>query len=164
MIGKYKLVENIAYYNVAIYIATVIAIPVRAMHQITYPVVARLLNEKQYAEIALLYKKSSITLFVVSSFLFLLIVTNIKSLYELIDPNYASGIYVVIMIGFARVLDNILGINNAILYNSDYYRLVLVLGVFLVLIAIGLNMYFIPLFGIKGAAIATFTEIPIGMS
>ena len=156
MIGKYKLVENIAYYNVAIYIATVIAIPVRAMHQITYPMVAQLLNEKNYSEIAILYKKSSISLLVISSFLFLLIVTNLQSLYQLIDPTYATGIYVVILIGFARVLDNILGINNAILYNSDYYRLVLFLGVILVLVAIGLNMYFIPRYGIKGAAIATF--------
>lgn len=156
MIGKYKLVENIAYYNVAIYIATVIAIPVRAMHQITYPMVAQLLNAKNYSEIAILYKKSSISLLVISSFLFLLIVTNLQSLYQLIDPTYAKGIYVVILIGFARVLDNVLGINNAILYNSDYYRLVLFLGLILVLIAIGLNIYFIPRYGIKGAAIATF--------
>lgn len=156
MIGKYKLVENIAYYSVAIYIATVIAIPVRAMHQITYPMVAKLLNQKKTSEIGVLYTKSSLTLFVVSSLLFILISCNVKSLYLLVDPTYATGIYVVLLIGSARVLDNILGINNAILFNSDYYRLVLVLGVGLVLIAIVLNMYFIPRYGIQGAAIATF--------
>jgi O-antigen/teichoic acid export membrane protein len=156
MIGKYKLVENIAYYSVAIYIATVIAIPVRAMHQITYPMVAKLLNDKKTEEIGALYTKSSLTLFVVSSLLFILICCNVKNLYLLVDPTYATGIYVVLLIGSARVLDNVLGINNAILFNSDYYRLVLLLGVGLVLVAIGLNMYFIPRYGIQGAAAATF--------
>lgn len=156
MIGKYVLVENIAYYSVATYIATVIAVPVRAMHQITYPMVAKLLNEKNIKEIGVLYTKSSLTLFVVSSLLFILISCNVKSLYLLIDPIYATGTYVVLLIGSIRVLDNILGINNAILFNSDYYRMVLILGVGLVLVAILLNMYFIPRYGIKGAAIATF--------
>ena len=77
-------------------------------------------------------------------------------MYLLIDPTYATGLYVVLLIGSARVLDNVLGINNAILFNSDYYRLVLLLGVGLVLLAVLLNMYFIPRYGIQGAAIATF--------
>ncbi|MFT5752730.1 MAG: O-antigen/teichoic acid export membrane protein [Flavobacteriales bacterium] len=156
MIGKYELVENIAYYSVAIYMATVIAVPVRAMHQITYPMVAKLLNEKKINEIKDLYVKSSLTLFVISSLLFLLISCNVKSLYLLIDPTYAAGLYVVLLIGSTRVLDNILGINNAILFNSDYYRLVLILGIGLVSLAVILNMYFIPRYGIQGAAIATF--------
>jgi O-antigen/teichoic acid export membrane protein len=49
-----------------------------------------------------------------------------------------------------------LGINNAIVFNSDYYRLVLFIGVFLVGIAILLNILLIPSYGIYGAAIATF--------
>ncbi len=156
MIGKYVIIENIAYYSVAIYIATVIAVPARAMHQITYPMVAEMLNQKRYGDMKILYRKSSLTLFVVSSLLFLLIVCNLDSLYDMVKPSYRSGLYVVIFIGIAKLLDNCLGINNAILFNSDYYRLVLVLGVILVILAIVLNIIFIPMYGIHGAAIATF--------
>jgi len=45
MLNQYIKIENIAYYSVAIFIATVIAVPSRAMHQITYPITARLMTE-----------------------------------------------------------------------------------------------------------------------
>jgi O-antigen/teichoic acid export membrane protein len=63
------------------------------------------------------------------------------------------------MISIAKLYDNALGSNNAILFNSDYYRVVLVLGVFLVILMILLNMAFIPVLGINGAGIATFLAI-----
>ncbi|RMB57566.1 polysaccharide biosynthesis protein [Dokdonia sinensis] len=156
MIGKYEFIQNVAYYSVAIYIATTIVIPQRAMHQITSPMVAKLLNEKNFPEIENLYKRSSLTLFIISSLLFLLIACNVETLYKLVEPQYADGLYVVLLIGLARVFDNVLGVNNAIIFNSDYYRLVLVIGVVLIFIAIGLNMWLIPLYGIHGAAVATF--------
>lgn len=156
MIGKMVAIENVAYYSVAIYIAAVIAVPARAMHQITYPLTAALLNKRNYGELGILYQKSSLTLFIISGFIFLLIVCNINQLYLLIDPAYANGLAVVLLISSAKLLDNLMGNNNAIIYNSDYYRLVLLLGVILVVIAVLLNLYFIPRLGINGAAIATF--------
>ncbi len=155
MLGLYKEIDNVAYYGVAIYIATVISVPLRAMHQITYPMVAAMLNENRREEMGELYTKSSISLLVVSGLLFLLICCNIQSLYEILNPNYAVGLYVVLLISTAKLFDNMLGVNNAIVFNSDYYRLVLFIGVFLVLVAIVLNMILIPLYGIYGAAIAT---------
>jgi len=137
MLGLFKEIDNVAYYGVAIYIATVISVPLRAMHQITYPMVAAMLNENKKEEMGALYKKSSISLLVVSGLLFLLISCNIQSLYEILNPNYAVGLYV------------------AIVFNSDYYRLVLFIGVFIVVFAIALNAILIPLYGIYGAAIAT---------
>ena len=155
MIGKYESIENVAYYAVAIYIATVIGVPSRAMHQITYPMVAEMLNKKQWSEMRVLYKKSSLSLLVISGLLFLLIVCNIKSLYLLVGPEYATGLYVVLFISASKLLDNCLGINNAIIFNSDYYRIVLVIGVVAVILAIVLNMILIPALGINGAGVAT---------
>ena len=156
MLGKLVPIENVAYYAVGIYIAAVIAVPARAMHQITYPLTATYLNNRRFLELKDLYKKSSLTLFVISGLIFLLIICNIKSLYLVLDPAYSEGLYVVLLISVAKLVDNILGNNNAILYNSDYYRLVLVLGVILVIVAVALNLIFIPKLGVNGAAIATF--------
>lgn len=156
MLGLLKEIDNVAYYGVAIYIATVISVPLRAMHQITYPMVAQMLNQNRREEMRVLYQKSSISLLVVSGLLFLLISCNIQSLYELLNPNYAAGLYVVLIIGLAKLFDTMLGVNNAIVFNSDYYRLVLCIGVVLVVVAILLNAMLIPIYGIYGAAIATF--------
>ncbi len=63
------------------------------------------------------------------------------------------------MIGLSKYFDLILGNNNAIIFNSKYYRAVLFLGVGLVILTVVLNMIFIPLYGIMGAAFATLLSI-----
>ena len=159
MINRYVAIENVAYYGVAIYIATVIGVPYRSMHQIVNPLTAKLLNEKNKVDLKILYKKSSLTLFIISGFIFLLIILNINELYKLINESYVDGLVVVFVISLTKLLDSILGNNNAILFNSDYYRMVLILGIFLAVLTIILNILFIPIYGINGAAFATFIAI-----
>ncbi|NIK91941.1 oligosaccharide flippase family protein [Mangrovimonas sp. CR14] len=155
MINYYVPIENVAFYGVAIYIATVIGVPSRSLHQITSPLTAKLLNEKDRDGLKLLYQKSSINLFIITGFIFLIIVLNINQLYMMLEPGYADGLVVVFVIGLAKLMEGIIGNNNAILFNSDYYRMVLILGVFLAILTVILNALFIPLFGINGAAFAT---------
>ena len=161
MINQYKLIENIAYYSVAIFIATVISVPSRAMHQITYPITAKLMTEGKYDELNVLYKKTSITLQIIGGLVLVGILVNINQLYLLLPKNYSGGIFVVFTIGISKYFDLILGNNNAIIFNSKYYKAVLFLGLLLAFLAITLNMIFIPKYGIDGAAIATLISITL---
>lgn len=161
MIGQYIQIEKVAFYGVAIYIATVIGVPARSMYQITNPVTAVLLNKKDISGLNILYKKSSLNLFIISGFIFLLIVLNINELYKIIPVEFSGGLIVVFLVGTAKLSDNLIGNNNAILFNSDYYRIVLWLGILLAIIAVVLNMLLIPSYGINGAAFATFISILI---
>ncbi|MDA0176699.1 MULTISPECIES: lipopolysaccharide biosynthesis protein [Mesoflavibacter] len=159
MIGQFEALKNVAYYGVAIYIATVIGVPSRSMHQITNPLTAKLLNDKNKKELKQLYQKSSINLFIVSGFIFLAILININQLYLMIPENYSEGFLVVFVIGLAKLSDNLIGNNNAILFNSDYYRVVLIFGIILALLTVLLNLIFIPYYGINGAAYASCITI-----
>ena len=159
MIGEYLIIENVAYYGVAIYIATVIGVPARSMHQITNPVTAKLLNENDHTGLDNLYKKSSLNLFIISGLIFLLIILNINQLYAIIPEKFSGALLVVLLVSVAKLTDNLIGNNNAILFNSDHYRVALGLGVFLAVMAIVLNILLIPLYGINGAAFATFISI-----
>ncbi|MEP3836545.1 MAG: polysaccharide biosynthesis C-terminal domain-containing protein [Algibacter sp.] len=160
MMGQYlNPMRNIAYYNVAIFISTVIAVPQRAMHQLLSPMSAKYLNDKDFRALADLYKRSSLSLFVVGGLIFLLIILNINQLYLIIDEEYSVGLYVVLLISVSKLYDSLLGSNNAILFNSDYYKLVLIIGVVIIAVMILLNIVFIPLYGINGAAIATFIAV-----
>lgn len=161
MLNQYVKIENIAYYSVAIFIATVIAVPSRAMHQITYPITAKLMSENNYVELNELYKKTSITLQIVGGLVFVGILVNINQLYTLLPKNYSDGILVVFLIGLSKYFDLILGNNNALIFNSKYYKTVLFLGLFLAFFAITLNILFIPKYGINGAAIATLLSITL---
>jgi O-antigen/teichoic acid export membrane protein len=161
ILNQYMNIENIAYYSVATYIALVISVPSRSMHQIVYPITAKLMHENKHEEMNILYKKTSINLQMVGGYVMLGIFVNINKLYEMVPPEYAGGIMVVFMIGLSKYFDLILGNNNAIIFNTKYYRTVLLLGVLLVILTIGLNMIFIPIYGIIGSAFATLLSITL---
>ncbi|MBT8244784.1 MAG: oligosaccharide flippase family protein [Winogradskyella sp.] len=161
MIGQYLEIENVAYYSVAIFIATVISGPQRSMHQIMMPLCAQFLNSGDDKELKSLYQKSSLNLLVISGLIFLLVVININMLYQILPDKFTGGLFVVIIVSLAKLYDNALGSNNAILFNSDYYRVVLFFGVLLAFLAVIFNMIFIPLYGINGSALATFLAIAI---
>ncbi|KAF2517683.1 lipopolysaccharide biosynthesis protein [Flavobacterium foetidum] len=161
ILNQYMIIDNIAFYSVATYIALVISVPSRAMHQIVYPITAKLMHENKHNELNQLYKKTSINLQIVGGFVMLCIFVNIDQLYELVPKEYSGGIPVVFMIGLSKYFDLILGNNNAIIFNTKYYRMVLYLGLMLVVLTVVLNMIFIPYWGIFGSAFATLLSITL---
>ncbi|MBC7606650.1 MAG: oligosaccharide flippase family protein [Burkholderiales bacterium] len=161
MIPAYENISSNALYSVAIFIATVIAVPSRAMLQIIYPITAKLMGENKLDELNDLYKKSAINLQVFGGLVMLGIFLNIKEVYQLIPAEYSGGILVVFLIGLSKFYDMILGNNNAIILNTEYYKSVLFFGLLLVFMMIGLNMLFIPKYGIVGSALATLISVMV---
>lgn len=157
MLNNYLPIENVAFYAVAGFMATVIAVPSRAMHQITYPMTAEYINKNDMTSLGGLYRKSSLTLFIVSALLLILILLNLEDLYRLLPSDYSEGYIIVFWIGLVKVYDALLGNNNSILFNSKYYTSVLFFGVLLAFLAITFNLWLIPKFGLQGAAIASFS-------
>ena len=127
------------------------------MHQITYPMTAELLNTSDINGLNKLYRKSSLTLFIIAGIIFTGIILNLLDLYALIPEAYRGGFIVVLLIGLTKVFDALLGNNNAILYNSDYYKTLLLMGVLLAAVTILLNLWLIPAYGLNGAAMASFS-------
>ncbi|MDY7393757.1 polysaccharide biosynthesis C-terminal domain-containing protein [Aureibaculum sp. 2210JD6-5] len=160
MIPQLEQIAEVAYYAVGIYIASVIAIPSRAMQQIINPLTAKELNNNNLKEVSNLYKKSSITLLVAGGLLFLLINLNINDLYALINkPEYAVGGLIVLMISISELYKLALGTNGAILTNSNYYRVFFYFSIAMALSVIFLNRWLIQLIGIDGAALATLIVV-----
>ena len=89
----------------------------------------------------------------------LLLFVNIHEIYKIIPDNYQGGIYVVFLIGISKFFDLIVGNNNNIITNTNYYRTVILLGVFTVVLMLFLNWLLIPLYGINGSALATLLTI-----
>jgi hypothetical protein len=78
----------------------------------------------------------------------------------MVPKEYGGGILVVFMIGLSKYFDLILGNNNAIILILNIIA-VLFLGVILVFLTVGLNMIFIPIYGILGSAFATLLSITL---
>ncbi len=159
MIPAKKAIEYTAYYSVGVYIGSVIEAPGRAMAQILQPLTSKALNEGNYHEVRNLYRKSSINLLLISGLIFLLINLNIVELYKMIPEKYAGGIFVVLMISFAKLSIMAVGNNGAIISNSKYYRILLPYGIAMALSVYFLNHWLIDLIGINGAALSTLITI-----
>ena len=160
MIPQMKQIAEVAYYSVAVYIASVVGIPSRAMQQITTPITAEGMNNGNHEEVNKLYRETSINLLVVGGLFFLLINSNAINLYQLIDrPQFTKGIGVVLIISLAKLIELALGTGNAILVNSKYFRVFFYLSLAMAISVILLNHWLIALIGIHGAALATFIVV-----
>ena len=156
MIPQMKEIAQVAYYAVGVYIASVIAIPSRAMQQIINPITAKELNNNNLAEVESLYKRSSLNLLIIGGLFFLLINSNINEIYQIINkPEYSVGVYIVLMISVSELFKLSLGNNGAILTNSKYYKMFFYFSIAMAVSVIFLNRLFIETFGINGAALAT---------
>lgn len=162
MIPQLEQIAEVAYYSVGVYIASVIAIPTRAMQQITSPITAKDMNENNILEVETLYKQTSINLLIVGGLFFLLINLNIDDLYALINkPQFTKGIWVVLIISVSKIIELALGTGNAILINSKYYKIFFYVSLAMAISVIILNKWLIELIGINGAAVATLIVVGV---
>lgn len=163
MVGTLKTDFDTGVYANSILITAAIAIPQRAIFGITAPLIATYWQNNDLANIKETYQKAAINLLLVGAILFILLNTNLQDLCALVPEENAAKILagqtVIFLIGLSIVIDMATSINGHIIYYSKYYRvsfyMILVLG----LLNIALNLYFIPKFGIAGAAASTLISL-----
>ena len=162
MIPQKEAISQTAYYAVAVFIATVVEIPGRAMFQIINPLVAKALNEENFMELKNLYTQSSENLLIVCGLFFLLINLNIDSFYMLLNnQEYSNASLVVLIISSAKLIQMSFGCGPAILATSKFYKITLPFSIAMAVSVYFLNDYLIDLYGINGAAISTFIVLLI---
>ena len=160
MIPQKEAISQTAFYAVAVFIATVVEIPGRAMFQIVNPLVAKALNTNNFTELKMLYKESSLNLLIISGLFFLLINLNIIPFYELMDnPSYGTAVWVVLMISLSKLILMSFGCGPAILATSKFYKITLPFSIGMAFSVYFLNDYLIDLMGINGAALSTLIVV-----
>jgi O-antigen/teichoic acid export membrane protein len=159
MLGSLSGLTDTGIYAIAFYIGSVISVPQRSIGKIAPSLIAKHLKEKNLAEVKRIYKSSSINQLVPGFLLFIGVVANIENLNEILPEAYSGAAWVIIIIGFSKLLDMAAGVNGNIILNSEYYRFDLVSMIFLVFFSVTLNYWLIPIYGITGAAIATASSL-----
>ncbi len=144
-------------YTIASYIANVVEVPYRSLGAISRPVIATAMKEDNLGEVNRLGRQVSLHQFMVSLAILYVIAINLDVLFELIPngQNYRQGIVVVLVLGGAKALNSTLSVGTDILNYSRHYSWSLLLIGVLTLSALLFNDWFIGLFGINGAALAT---------
>ncbi len=154
-IGSYLSLSMVAIYTVSAIIPTIIQSPLLALEKISNPKIADAWNRSSLSEIKKIYYDSSKYLLLLGGLIFTGININVADLLSLLPPDYILGINVVYILSISTLFNMATGTNNAIIFNSIYYRYGVLMLVLLIFLAVVLNMALIPLYGIAGAALAT---------
>ena len=153
-------------YTIVSYMAFVIEIPSRSISSISSPIAAAALKEGDFVAANQLYKKVSLHQLIAASMLFVLIWINMDNIFSIL-PNgdiYKVGKWVVFFIGLGRLVATTLGFGATLISFSRYYYWGLYFTFFLTALTIGSNLLFIPMWGMTGAALATFLSSILGYS
>jgi O-antigen/teichoic acid export membrane protein len=161
MIGNMLGLEELAYYSIPVFLVSTIAIPEKSLSQIILPVISSLFAEKKFKEIDIIYKKSSINQLLIGGFIFLAIWINIDLIMYLVGEKFGNTTWVFFFLGLAKIFDLLTSVNGNIISVCDKYRYGLIIQLFLVVLTISLNLVFIPIYGMVGAAVATAIAIVI---
>ena len=145
-------------FAIANYIAAVIEVPYRSLGTIAQPQISAAIKENDITMANNLCKKVSLHQLLAGSFVFLIIWVNIDFLFGII-PNgdsYGTGKWVVFILSLSKLFNSSLSVGISVLSYSRWYYLSLVFTFILTFTAIFLNIKLIPIFGMNGAALATF--------
>ncbi|MCB0813393.1 MAG: oligosaccharide flippase family protein, partial [Flavobacteriales bacterium] len=121
LLGQVAL-QQVAYYAVSFYFGSVISAPSRALNQPALPLLADAWKRRDMAAIDRLYGRSAMVQLVVGGFLFLCVTSGLDDLYSLLDPAYAQGREVVLLVAAANLFHIALGLNGGIITMSRNYR------------------------------------------
>ncbi|MCQ2083919.1 MAG: polysaccharide biosynthesis C-terminal domain-containing protein [Bacteroidaceae bacterium] len=148
---------GVGIYTIALYMANIIDMPSRSVQAISTPIAADALKNGNFEAANALYKKVSIHQLMISSMLLLIIWINMDNIYAII-PNgdtYCQGRYVVLFLGLSKIIVTTLSFGGILIQFSKYYYWTLFISIFITIMSIGTNLFFIPRMGVAGAAFAT---------
>jgi O-antigen/teichoic acid export membrane protein len=161
MLGTISTLGNTGIYAVAFFISDSIDAPRRAISRISSPLLADKWHDNKMDEIKEIYQKSSINQLIVGLAMLLAVWVSVDEIFRIM-PNGASfskGKYVILILGLARVIDMMTGLNSEIISYSRHFKVNFYLIIFLALFSLALNLVLIPKYHIQGAALSTLISL-----
>ncbi|MGM0650461.1 MAG: lipopolysaccharide biosynthesis protein, partial [Bacteroidota bacterium] len=159
MVNHFLDLNATGIYAIAFFFGSMILVPGRALRRISSTVISEAHKSKDNNKMYDVYEKSSLSMFTVGAGLFVLIWGNINNIFNILPDVYETGKWVIFFIGLAYVINMLSGIGNQIILYSKYYRhhSFIMLGALVLIVT--LNIVLIPVYGMNGAAMATFLTI-----
>ena len=156
MISALLGLSDTGIYTTAFYIAIIIEMPRRAVSQISTPILSKLFKENNLKSIKNYYKIVSINQLIIGSLLFLLVISNLENIFNLIPnkDNFIKGISIVPIICIAKLITMSSSFGSELILMSKHYKFSVTSIIILAIITVISNYFLIPIYGINGAAYA----------
>lgn len=159
LVWTYLGEQEIAVYAFGIFVVGIMYLPYKAVLGVSSHLIATKFKERKIAELAVMYRDSSETLFAIGGVVFLGTISCLPFYYQLTTNlgQYELGHVALIILGVGVLFDLMTGINTSMVSYSDHYRWN---TVFVVLlgggnVAISYWMVVVLQMGLIGAALGT---------
>ncbi len=159
ILGHFLDLKIIGVYSVCAFIPSVLEIPFNSLERIAQPKIAHAWHIKDVSEIEKIYEMSSRYLFFIGSILFCFLYSAADFIFTTLPSEYESGRNVFLIMSVCSLFNLLTGVNTTVISLSRKYYINSILLILLIVVGITANMLLIPVYGIKGAAIATFIAI-----
>lgn len=158
MLGSMKGLTEVGIYSIAMYMTVLLDIPKRMIVHSSFPIIRKSAKEGNWENVRMIQEKAILNLTAICGILLLLMLVNVQDIYRVIPKGglYNEGVWVVFFLGLAKLVDIFSGVNYEVFLASRHYRYNMLFFFVLAISAVTLNYLFIPGFGVKGAAFATF--------
>lgn len=161
MLASVKGLYLTGIYSIVIYMAEIVNLPARNITAISTPLAAEAMKNGDTKKAQQLYKQVSVHQMLASTVLLMIVWINLDNIFAII-PNgekFAAGKWAVLFLGLSKVVYGTLNFGNTLISFSKYYYWTLFIAVVLAAISIGTNLYFIPIYGLSGAALASLITV-----
>ncbi len=161
MLSGVKGLYSAGIYAIVVYMAEIVNMPSRNITPISTPLAAEAMKEGNVEKAQQLYKQVSVHQMLASTVLLLIVWINLDNIFAII-PNgekFAEGRWAVLFLGLSKVVYGTLNFGNTLISFSKYYYWTLFFTFILMGISIATNLYFIPIFGLSGAALASLITV-----
>jgi len=156
ILSKHGL-SSLAVYAIAVFIASVMTAPYRAMASAAFPTLNLAYTNGDTDKVHQLFRRSSVNTLIVSVAMAVIIACNLPNAVAMLrkGQGYETIIPLVLIMMIGRLVDMASGLNTELISISKYYKFNFRISVLLVVLMVGLNLFLIPRFDVYGAAWST---------
>ena len=160
-ISAYDTFESVAYYSIAVKLATVTALALISVNIVIAPKIASIYNDKNFYQLKLILKKATRMNVVISLPIIIILIFFSEYVLSTFGSNYILAKNALWILLIAQFFNSITGPSALYLNMTGRQKKLNGILVISLLINVVLNIILVPDFGMLGAAISTTTSFVI---
>jgi O-antigen/teichoic acid export membrane protein len=161
LIGWLLTAEAAGIYNIALFLTSIITIPLIAFNQLFPPIASKFYTEGEHEKLSSMYSTVTRLIFTVTIVIAVTQFVYRKQILALFGPGYTEGALVLGVFVVGRVIGNSVGATGWLLLMTDHQYLRLVDSWLLAVLNIASSYYLILEYGLVGAALGTAGSLAV---
>lgn len=161
MLGKLANLEELGIYSIAVLFAGLLNMIATSTSKVAFPRISLALKDEDKNELYKIYKHSSDIQMYLGGFALIIFAFTGKILLGYIGEIFTAGFISLLILASGQLINLSTGMNGGLIILSRYYKFNLYSQVIMVALNFTLNYFLIPVYGIKGAALATAISLSL---